>query len=173
MGTHVIPRTFQEDCASHHNFSTFDRYILRRSHPRRMICDIIGLIWSIYFLWLSNWPAAVVSVILASGLGLYFTRNIDVDRISQTTLGRLGLLHKHPFNLALNFIGIFPLIYGIWRHSTELILIGFSIIILGHFFGWAEVNKNLKLKSRTETCHQKAAHPTSDVSGGLESGGAK
>lgn len=120
-------------------------YFLMRSHPRKMIFDLTGAIWSVYFLWNQNWQYALTSFLVMGILGLFFTRNIDSDLMAQTTIGRIGLLHAHPINLTLNLIGLFFLIYGIWMHEEKSILIGVSTIIMGHFFGWTQVNSKLKV----------------------------
>lgn len=136
---------FEETKLREHYISLVDRLFLMRFHPRAMILDSIGTLWGGYFLWYSNWPSALLSIFVFWGMGLYFTRNIHLDLISQTTLGKIALLHKHPINLALNLVGLIPLVSGLWQHSGELILLGFSVIILGHFFGWSEVNSKLRM----------------------------
>ena len=136
---------FNEEGIQGQSMGMLDRYFLMRVHPQKIVFDIVGVIWSVFFLWNHNWAAALISTLLAGGLGLYFTRNLIPEVMAQTTLGKIGLLHTHPFNLALNLIGIVPSIYGLWTHSVEMILIGLSIIVLGHFFGWSKVNAKLKI----------------------------
>jgi hypothetical protein len=87
----------------------------------------------------------LLMILVMSGMGLFFTRNIDPELMSQTTIGKIGLIHKHPINLTLNLIGTIALINGLWRHGGITILIGLSIILLGHFFGWANVNQKLRM----------------------------
>lgn len=137
---------FEETLSREHYLSLVDRLFLMRFHPRAIMFDMVGAIWATYFLWYNNWPSALLSTVVFWGAGFYFTRNINVELISQTTLGKIALLHKHPINLALNLIGIVPLVIGVWQHRTELILLGMSGIILGHLFGWGEVSFKLKMK---------------------------
>jgi hypothetical protein len=94
---------------------------------------------------MQNWVAALTIVLVMELGGLYFTRNIIPELIAQTTIGKIGLLHTHPYNLALNIIGIIPFIYGLWIHSQEMILVSLSLIILGHFFGWSKVHSKLRI----------------------------
>ncbi|MDD4974718.1 MAG: hypothetical protein PHY93_10235 [Bacteriovorax sp.] len=125
--------------------SLIDRYFLMRFHPRKIVFDMIGAIWTTYFFWNQNWQAALLNAVVMGGMGLFFTRNIDPELMSQTTIGKIGLLHKHPINLTLNLIGIIVLLYGLWTHLVVTILIGLSVIILGHFFGWSNVNPKLRM----------------------------
>jgi len=60
-------------------------------------------------------------------------------------MGKNWFVHSNPINLFLNVIGLVPLIAGIWAHSTELVLVAFSIIIAGHFYGWDEIHSSLKI----------------------------
>lgn len=120
-------------------------YFLMRFHPRKIIFDTVGAIWSVYFLWNNNWQYSLISFVGMGLLGLYFTRNINPELMSQTTIGRIGLIHAHPINLSLNVLGLFFLVYGIWMHEVLSILIGLSVIIFGHFFGWSKVNSKLKV----------------------------
>ncbi len=136
---------FDEAKMRAHYMSLIDRLFLMRFHPRAIVLNTIGTMWGTYFLWYKNWPSALLSIVIFWGMGLYFTRNINADLISQTTLGKIALLHKHPINFALNLVGLIPLISGLWQHSGELILLGLSGVILGHFFGWSEVNSKLKM----------------------------
>ena len=121
------------------------KYFLMRFHPRKIIFDTVGAIWSVYFLWNNNWQYSLISFVGMGLIGFYFTRNINPELMSQSTIGRIGLIHAHPINLSLNVLGLFFLVYGIWMHEVLSILIGLSVIILGHFFGWSKVNSKLKV----------------------------
>lgn len=136
---------FEEGSIKEYGPSIVDRYFLMRFHPRKIVLDVVGAIWATYFLWNQNWQAALLIMLGMESLGLLFTRKIDPELMSQTTLGKIGLLHKHPINLALNLIGLIPLLYGLWMHAGLIILIGLSVIIMGHFFGWSEVNSKLRM----------------------------
>ena len=136
---------FEEADLKEHYLTLIDHYFLMRFHPRKIIFDVVGAIWATYFLWNKNWQAAMIAIVAMGGLGLFFTRKVDPELMSQTILGKIGLLHKHPINLTLNLIGIIPLIYGLWMHEEVVILLGLSVIIMGHFFGWSKVNSKLRM----------------------------
>ena len=127
------------------DLALFDRYLLMRAHPRRIVFDIVGAIWATFFLWNNNLYSAILVFLVMSVLGIYFVRKIDPELMSQTTLGKMGLIHKNPINLILNVIGIIPTLYGLWMHDVILILTGLSMIILGHFFGWSKVNSKFRM----------------------------
>jgi len=140
------PQTFFEDMnISEQYLGMVDRYFLMSSHPRKIVFDIVGAIWGTYFLWNQNRLYALGALLVMDAMGLFFTRKIDPELMSQTTIGKIGLLHKHPLNFMLNLIGLGSLVYGLWLHSAEMILIGFSVIVIGHFFGWSEVNAKLRM----------------------------
>lgn len=73
-------------------------------------------------------------------LGLISVWNADPEKMAETTLGKIALLHLHPFNLITQSIGLVPLVYGIWIHSVETILAGLSLVLLGHIVGWSKVD---------------------------------
>ncbi len=141
----MIIKVMREIPIHDENMTLIDRYFLISFHPRKIILSSIAATWATYFLWNRNWLAALLSVLILETLGLFFTRHIDPDLMAGTTLGRIGLLHKHPINFALNFIGSIILIYALWDHAEiATILFGLSIVILGHFFGWGEVSSKLR-----------------------------
>jgi len=121
-------------------FSLLERYALMRFHPRKIILDVIGVIWATYFLYVGIWQGAVVTIFIFVVLGLFMVRNANLKGLSETIWGRLAIMHVHPINVAIKIIAVIILIVGIWRHSVEHILIGISLIFLGHFFGWSKVH---------------------------------
>ena len=124
-------------------FSLLERYALMRFHPRKIIFDVIGGIWATYFLYLGMWQAAVVVLIFFVVFGFFLVRNTDLKGLSETTWGRIAILHVQPLNVAIKVLAIIILVNGIYRHSVEHILIGISLIFLGHFFGWSKVHPAL------------------------------
>lgn len=121
-------------------FSLLERYALMRFHPRKIIFDIIGVIWATYFLYVGMWQAAVVILFIFIVFGFFLVRNADLKALSETTWGRLAILHVHPLNVAIKLVAIVILVNGIYRQSVEHILIGISLIFLGHIFGWSKVH---------------------------------
>ncbi|MDO9181288.1 MAG: hypothetical protein Q7U04_02715 [Bacteriovorax sp.] len=136
---------FEEASLGEEYLGILDRYFLMRLHPRKMVFDSVGAIWAGYFLWNNNWALALSTFLVLGALGLFFTRKIDPDLMIQTTLGKIGLLHAHPINLTLNSIGVITIINGLWTHSAEIILVGLSVTLFGHFFGWSDVNSKLRM----------------------------
>lgn len=136
---------FEEINKEENYFNWLDRYFLIRSHPRKIIFSIVSTIWSTYFLWNGNWQIALSFFLLMEALGFFMTRKIDPELMAQTTIGKMGLLHSHPFNLVANIIGIIMIIYALWTHDGVSILIGLSIVFFGHFFGWSSVNSKLQI----------------------------
>ena len=126
-------------------FNWVERYFLRRMHPRSMFFDSIAFMWGSYFLWNQDWPRAIVVSAAIVILGLLTVLSVDPEKMADTTLGKIGLLHLHPVNFITQVIGMFPFIYGVWLHSTEFILAGFSVILFGHIFGWSKVNANFSV----------------------------
>lgn len=143
MGTQLYQDTEVTIRYDQGGYPLLKRFILMRFHPRKIIFDIVGVMWAVHFLWINSWPAALLSALLFSGLGWFFVRQVNPYQMAQTTLGKLGLLHLHPFNITVQSIGLIPLIYGLWIHSAEHILVGLSLLFIGHFYGWSRVDENL------------------------------
>lgn len=130
-------------------YDALERFFLRRAHPVRMFFDMASLPWVVYFLWNQNWPYAMGVFVLGSVLGLMATRRVDCDKMASTFLGRVALLHLTPFNITTQLIALFPTVYGLWVHSTEFILIGVSLLFIGHITGWGEVDERFSLETES------------------------
>lgn len=126
--------------------STIQKFILMKFHPTKIFIDATAGIWSVYFLWLQKWELAVGTIIVSGIISNYCVRKMDFDKMAETTLGKLALLHLHPVNLTVQILGAIPLIAGLWLHDVQYILIGSSAILLGHTFGWAKVKSGFSLK---------------------------
>lgn len=126
---------------SQNQFSLLERYALMRFHPRKIIFDVIGVIWATYFLYVGIWQAAIVMLFISVLFGFFMVRNINLNLMAETPWGRLAILHVHPLNVAIKVVALIILVSGIWRHSVEPVLIGISLIFLGHFFGWTKVHQ--------------------------------
>lgn len=127
------------------NFSALEAWALRRTHPVSIIFDLIGFVWFSYFIWTNDWQYAVATIIFSRLFAAGISWDTDVFSISQTTLGRLALLHLHPVNITIHSLGFAILIYGIWTHGAMAMLFGFSGIMLGHCFGWKKVHSSFAL----------------------------
>jgi hypothetical protein len=127
--------------ASHADtFSGIERLVLRRFHPRRIMIDLAVAPWIAYFVWERDWVRATAIAVIFGGLGLASVWRTDPDKLATTTLGKIALLHLHPMNLALQTLSLFPILYGLWLHEGELILLGLSLLCAGHTFGWSKVD---------------------------------
>ena len=43
-----------------------------------------------------------------------------------------------PFNFLLYNLSALPVIYGFWLHDSFFILVGISILLLPHLWGWKQ-----------------------------------
>ncbi len=55
--------------------------------------------------------------------------------LSQTTLGKMMVLHANPVNFFVQAIGSVLFAYCVWIHSLTGIMAAVSLILLGHFAG--------------------------------------
>lgn len=145
MPTQVMQPTQVQIRESHH-FTLIERYALRRFHPRRIAADMVSSMWAVYFLWNHDWRAALIVAVVISTVAQVTVRRTDPEAMSETLLGKLALLHLHPFNMALQLVGVVALIYGLWLHSTEYILGALSLVAAGHTVGWTQVDARLAQK---------------------------
>ena len=123
-------------------YSAFERYALKRSHPRSLFIDTVGLTWFTYFMWQHNWPLGVVALLLCRILSYLAVVDVNHEKMAQTMLGKIALLHLHPVNALTQTVGIVVVYYGVWQHFGEYILTGLSLVFLGHVFGWSQVSQN-------------------------------
>lgn len=115
---------------------TIERLMLQHLHPTKLILEVIGIMWAVYFLWNQNWLGAVVAGLGLPLLGSILTMRVNTDQFRKSSYARLVLIHAHPINMLLHIVGAVIAVYGIWRHDTVLILTGVSVITLGHAWGW-------------------------------------
>jgi hypothetical protein len=120
-----------------------EKAIIRRGHPKHIILGMVGFLWAVYFLWHHDWAWAL-GVVLASGiLGRILTSGTREEGLAQTVLGKIMLLHLHPMNLTVQVAGFGVLLYGVWIHTLMHVLVGTSLVLLGHMWGWRRVNEAL------------------------------
>jgi hypothetical protein len=130
-------------------FSFFERLILKRFHPISLFFDAVGIIWVTYFLWLNIWQSALAVIVIERIIASIIVWQVDPKAMASTTLGKLGLLHLHPINLGIQLIGTIVTVWAIWTHTTIFILLGLSVILLGHTFGWTQINTNYSLQEKS------------------------
>lgn len=138
MATNVISR--RTHVVSANEMSWFQKYFLKRFHPRSIFIDVVGFAWFTYYFWHHDWKSAIGIVVIERVIAFFSVMNVDMQSFSETTLGKMGLLHLHPANFAIQIFGSIILLYGVWEHSTEIILGGLSLIFIGHVFGWSRVD---------------------------------
>jgi hypothetical protein len=117
--------------------------MLSRGHPRQIILHLVGGIWAVYFLWQHDWMWALGSFAVAELSSELLSTKTGAEMLSQTTLGKLMLLHANPINFFVQAAGGILLVYSIWMHSFIGIMLGAWLILLGHFAGWHKVNSAL------------------------------
>lgn len=140
MANTVQPRAASLQSQTSSELTWIQRLMLKRFHPRAIFIDSVGLIWCGYYLWAHDLSMVLGAAVAFRILSYYSVMDMSPQRISETTLGKIALLHLNPANLIIQIAGTVVLIYGLWQHSTESILVGISVILLGHVFGWATVN---------------------------------
>jgi hypothetical protein len=123
-----------------HGFNWLEKYALKRFHPRAIFIDAIGFIWFMYYFWNHNWQMALGAALIGRLLSQLSVMDTNAQRMSETALGKIALLHLHPINLISQLVGVVVLLFGVWQQSPELSLGGTSMILLGHTYGWSKVD---------------------------------
>lgn len=118
-------------------------FMVSRGHPRQIIVHVVGGIWAVYFLWLHNWMWALAFFAIAELISEMLSTETEAETLSQTTLGKIMILHANPVNFSIQVIGGGLLVYFVWVHSVTGIMFAISVILLGHYAGWSKVNPAL------------------------------
>jgi hypothetical protein len=142
MATNIL-KSSPAPTVGEHDFSWAEVYALRRFHPRSIFIGTAGFIWFIYYLWNHDWRTALAVAVITRVIAFASVMSINTDLYGETLLGRIALLHLNPWNLIIQLGGTLAILYGVWEHSTELILGGLSAVFLGHIFGWSKVDPKL------------------------------
>ncbi len=121
-------------------YNTLQNYSLRHAHPRALFIDSVGMIWSIYYLWQNDWVLALGSMLLGRLIAFLSVMDIRPESMSQTTMGKIALLHLSPLNVLTQIAGLILLTYGLWEHSVLFTLYGVSVVLVGHLAGWSKVD---------------------------------
>jgi hypothetical protein len=132
-------------CAQSGASSWLRRYILKRCHPAALFAEVAGFHWFFYFIWQNLWVEAVTSLVLARLLSAAIAWNVCPETMATTFLGKIGLLHLEPFNYLMQFTGFVVLIAGTWSHEAKMIMVGTSMVFLGHICGWGKVAPEFKV----------------------------
>ena len=105
------------------------RLMLSHAHPVKFVAELAGIVCGLYFLWVHNWIAAIVSsfaLFLGSTLLLW---KRPIDHLEHTKLGRVMLVYGTPFNFAIYNLSALPVIYGAWAHRPVFILLGYALML--------------------------------------------
>lgn len=105
MATEVIVQT-EYIVTAEHDFSILERFALKCFHPRAIFVEVVGFIWAIYYFWNYNWQMSLGVFVLALVLAILSVMDTNPQKLSETTLGKIGLLHLHPMNLTIRFGGL-------------------------------------------------------------------
>lgn len=118
--------------------SLLKQITINHAHPTKLLFDLIGLIWTVYFLWENNFWLGLAIGVSSSVLGTLLTIRANSEQIAKTVLGKYMLARLHPFNFVFQLSGYLVSLYGIWFHSGWVILTGVTLVILGHLWGWSQ-----------------------------------
>ena len=127
-------------------YNLFQRFILRRAHPRRIFLDVAALPWEVFYLWQGRWGAALTLFVMTSVVSGITASDADYEKISNTILGKIALLHLRPVNMFFQFSGLVFLVQGLLSHSAQSLLLGSSCVFLGHMAGWGKVHPALETR---------------------------
>jgi hypothetical protein len=112
------------------------KHMLQHAHPAKFVAELMGIMWGIYFLWQQNWIGAVVSSVLLFFGSSLVTWNRSVEYLADTSLGRVMLVYATPLTFLIYNASALPVIYGAWTHQVIYIIIGYSIMLLPHWWMW-------------------------------------
>ncbi len=116
-------------------FNFIESIMLQHANPIKLLCDCTGIVLCIYFLWTDNLLLALILLFGFSILGNALVWKSDIQKLSETQLGKWMLGQAKPLNLVLRTIGFFIFLFGIWRHYFLFIVTGIIVIALARFFG--------------------------------------
>ncbi len=102
------------------------------AHPTKLVLESIGLLWSLYFIWIHQIPLAIIFGLGIPLLGSILVWNTNTKKLAKTILGKLFLSHAKPFSLTFHILGYMVGVYGLWSHSLILIIVSVSLILFGH-----------------------------------------
>jgi hypothetical protein len=128
------------------NLNPLQKYVLLRAHPRKIVLDVVALMWEVYFLWNGNWKAALGVFLAMNTIGLLPVRKTNFEALAHTVWGKLALLHLQPMNLMIQLTGVVFSVSGLLRRDGLTIMTGLSLIYVGHFYGWSKVHPAFKLR---------------------------
>ncbi|NBX67940.1 MAG: hypothetical protein EBR01_03125 [Proteobacteria bacterium] len=127
-------------------YNFLQRFALRRAHPRRVFFDVAALPWEVFYLWNGRWGVALTLFIMTSVVSMIAASDADYEKISETVLGKIALLHLLPVNMFFQLSGLVFLVQGLISHNTQSMLLGSSFVFIGHMAGWGKVHRALETR---------------------------
>lgn len=118
------------------------RYMLQHAHPMKFTAEVLGVMWSIYFLWNHSWVGALAVALVSFLVSTLLLWRKQFEYLANTALGKIMLVYSTPLNFALYNMSAVPFIYGLWSHSTIFILVGVSLFLLPHLWGWKQFRRS-------------------------------
>lgn len=147
MGTTIVhgDTVISREVIAGHELTTIEKLAVRSAHPVSIYFQVIAYMWFGFYFWNQLWAEAVLSYMFFRAVGLMATYKVDITSLADTILGRLALLHLEGSNLVVQLAGLIPLLYGIWSHDSRMMLVGLSLVLMGHLQGWSRIDSRLKL----------------------------
>ncbi len=121
----------------------FERIAVQHAHPTKFVLELLGVLWSLYFVWQHDWIYALLAGIGLPLLGTILVWGKNEEGLARSLMGKIMLLHLEPLNMLMHTLGYLIVLYGLWFHSGPYILFGISFLFLGHLWGWKRVSENI------------------------------
>ncbi len=125
--------------------SLVQSYFVRRSHPASLFVEAAGASWIIYFFWNHLWVESLLVLLFSRVIANFIAFRANPEVLAQSSVGRIALLHAQPINMLIQLVGLVGFFYGLWTHEVKVILMGISIVMLGHLVGWHRVDRHFEL----------------------------
>jgi len=145
LATKEISSVLETPYVTRYNF--LQRFALRRAHPRRLFFDMAALPWEVFYLWQGKWGVALTLFVMSSVVSMIAASDAEYEKIAETTLGKIALLHLKPSNVFFQLSGVVFLISGLLSHTAQSLLIGASAVFIGHMSGWGKVHPALETRT--------------------------
>lgn len=113
------------------DFNFMERVMLQHAYIPKLVTDCLGIVLGLFFLWNQNLIFGLLCLFGMSILGSVIAWKQNVHQLARTKLGRWMLIQANPINLIVRTVGFGVLCYGVWLHSTVVIVIGCFIVITG------------------------------------------
>ena len=133
--TEFTVRPIETEMTTLGNLNWYEKFVLQRAHPAKMIFDALALMWGLYYLWDQRWIPALIIAAALSAIGTLLVSNVRFAALASTNVGQFLLNKANPVTITLDVIGYAVLIYSVWNHYATLAFCGVSVLALS--FAWA------------------------------------